>query len=67
MPKEPKLSQTDYVNRQGKQCPYCLEKTVSLTRDWSLEGTMMLFEAECLSCNDYWIEEYELAGYREEI
>jgi len=62
--REPKLSQTDYVNREGRQCPWC-ESTDVYWGDPLFNGSTLNIDAECRDCGHVWEEEYQLTGYRE--
>ena len=63
---EPKLSQTDYVNRGGGECPWCGSIDLQGHEHLFDEDTAEL-EVTCDLCGKAWTEEYKLSGYREEI
>lgn len=62
--REPRLSQTDYVNREGRECPWC-ESTHIYRGDPLFGGKTMTMDAECALCDSTWEEEYKLTGYQE--
>jgi len=62
--REPRLSQTDYVNREGAQCPWCESGNLE-GHDRDFGRGMATLEVGCLDCEQFWIEEYQLTGYRE--
>jgi len=62
--REPRLSQTDYVNRGGRECPWCGSGDLE-GHNGSFNCDSATLEVGCLSCDRYWTAEYQLLGYRE--
>lgn len=62
--REPKLSQTDYVNREGRECPWCESISIMSHDHWS-KGAKLFYAFSCTDCDAYWVEDYKLLGYRE--
>jgi len=63
--REPKLSQTDYVNRGGGECPWCENTSIRWGGDYWTEGDIVHVDGECQNCGRAWIEDYKLTGYTE--
>jgi len=62
--REPRLSQTDYVNRYGGECPWC-ESTDIQRSDHAFNRNMAALDMYCSRCGESWTADYKLIGYME--
>lgn len=54
---------TQYVESQGNQCPFCFEETVSTEDDIETDYDYLTREASCDTCKRTWKDDYRLHGY----
>lgn len=58
------ITNYQYKERDGKQCPNCGQWNTEKQNDLSLLGeTLVLRTVECKDCGARWEEEYSLSGY----
>lgn len=59
----PPLSQKEYVDGNGLNCPYCHATSLMFDDDLALGGSLVTLRCECENCHMVWEERYELTGY----
>ena len=59
-----RLSDAEYVNGGGSNCPYCGSLHIEGVAGVNVEGGMALQEIRCLDCDSAWQDIYRLIGYQ---
>lgn len=59
----PRLTDSEYVEKDGNVCPYCGSDATDGTARVNFEGREAFQDIECMSCGEKWTDTYELTGY----
>jgi hypothetical protein len=57
------LSQKEYVDGGGLNCPYCHAMSLMFDDNLGLSGPIVMLRCECENCHMVWEKRYELTGY----
>lgn len=57
------LTQKEYLNAQGQQCPFCRSRHISQVGDPQVDADYARADVKCEDCKSEWVDLYTLAAY----
>ena len=57
------MSQKDFINSAGQECPFCRSDDLEFDGDVRLNMDKCYNDCRCFACDKGWIETYTLTGY----